>query len=196
MALTQKAARELLADISDKFDISLEKLYKVAGERVKRIDSFTPKARELARENNLDAADIAHSGEKITLDDVRAALGEKKKARESDAFTAKARILARENDLSENDFPVGERSGKTRKTGTVEISVADVRKKLGIVKDSPKAPPASPKALEIAEDLGIDIRKVKGSGKSGRVLKSDIEEYIKSKKDESSDSESSDSEEE
>ena len=36
---------------------------------------------------------------------------------------------------------------------------------------------ASPLARRMAEDLGIDLRKVKGSGPQGRIIKQDIEEY-------------------
>jgi pyruvate dehydrogenase E2 component (dihydrolipoamide acetyltransferase) len=38
---------------------------------------------------------------------------------------------------------------------------------------------ASPLARRMAEDLGIDLRKVKGSGPQGRIIKQDIEEYKK-----------------
>jgi len=38
---------------------------------------------------------------------------------------------------------------------------------------------ASPLARRMAEDLGIDLRKIKGSGPQGRIIKQDIEEYKK-----------------
>jgi len=38
---------------------------------------------------------------------------------------------------------------------------------------------ASPVALHMAAELGIDMRQVKGTGPDGRIIKRDIEEYVK-----------------
>ncbi len=40
-------------------------------------------------------------------------------------------------------------------------------------------PPASPVARRLADELGLDLRQMRGSGPGGRVIKRDIEEYLK-----------------
>jgi len=40
-------------------------------------------------------------------------------------------------------------------------------------------PPASPVARRLADELGLDLRQIRGSGPGGRVIKRDIEEYLK-----------------
>lgn len=191
MSITQKSLRELLEKISNKFEIELSDLQDVAKDILKKDSPFTPLAKKLAAEHNLSASDIAHSGDKITLDDVRAVIGAPAKKKQSDAFTAKARVLAAEHNLSDSDFPDSERSGKVRKTGVKEISVADIRKKIGAKKED-NSPKGSPRALQMARQAGIDLAKVKGTGKDGRILKADIEKLLK--KEEESSSDSSDSE--
>ncbi|MCC7354325.1 MAG: 2-oxo acid dehydrogenase subunit E2, partial [Anaerolineae bacterium] len=40
-------------------------------------------------------------------------------------------------------------------------------------------PPTSPVARRLADELGVDLRQIRGSGPAGRVVKRDIEEYLK-----------------
>lgn len=194
MSVSQKSFNDFMVKLSKEFDLDITKVQELAGDLVKTSSTFTAKAKKFADENDIDISKVSPKGDKVTIEDVRIFMG---KGSVSDAFTAKARVLAKENDLTEKDFPVKSRTGKTRKTGVVEITVTDIRKKLGLIPES-KSPKASPVALKLAEEHGVEISKVKGTGKDGRVKKEDIENFVKNimTKDESSDSESSDSEDE
>ncbi len=46
------------------------------------------------------------------------------------------------------------------------------------VKDSPFPPPASPSVRKLAHDLGIDLRRIKGSEHGGRIVLGDLRSYI------------------
>ncbi|MSU21882.1 MAG: branched-chain alpha-keto acid dehydrogenase subunit E2 [Pedosphaera sp.] len=46
------------------------------------------------------------------------------------------------------------------------------------LKDSPFPPPASPTVRKIARDLGIDLRRIKGSEHGGRIVLDDVRSYI------------------
>ena len=45
--------------------------------------------------------------------------------------------------------------------------------------------PASPKARKFARELGVDINKVRGSKKDGRVIEDDIKLYVSKQSDQS-----------
>jgi 2-oxoglutarate dehydrogenase E2 component (dihydrolipoamide succinyltransferase) len=53
-------------------------------------------------------------------------------------------------------------------TSTTETSAADTGK------DTAPEASASPAARKLAEELGVDLRRVKGSGRSGRITKEDV----------------------
>lgn len=188
MSINKKIISEIFADFAKELDVDVNKLWKIAGSRIPQGSVFTAKARVYAEEHNLKESDIPHTGDKITLDDVRAALGEEKKSKSGDAFTAKARTLAKENKLTEKDFPVESRTGKTRKTGVVEITVKDVKAKLGLEDDTTSVK-ISPTAKILIKELKLDSTKIKGSGKDGRILKSDVEEFIKESEESEDESE-------
>ena len=140
---------------------------------------MTPFAKKLIVEHELDVSKIPHEGEKVTLADVKAFLGQPV-AKKSDAFTAAARKLAAENSLSETDFDDESRSGKIRKTGGKEINLADVKKVLGIVA-TPKSN-MSPKVKELVEKNNLDISEIVGTGVGGKILKVDLEGFLTSPK--------------
>ena len=50
-------------------------------------------------------------------------------------------------------------------------------------KDSIQIVPASPKARKFARELGVDINKVKGSERDGRVIEEDIKSFVSKKAD-------------
>ena len=187
MSVTQKSFCDFMEKLSKKFDLEIDEVKECAGDLLKKQSPYTAKAKKLAEENDIDIQKVKTKGEKVTVDDIRKFMGISKS---SDAFTAKARLLAKENDLTEKDFPVESRSGKTRKSGTKEITIGDVRLELGLVENSP--PKVSPKAKEIAEKLGVNLVKVKGSGKDGRIKKEDIEKFVKESDESEIESESED----
>ena len=49
-------------------------------------------------------------------------------------------------------------------------------------KDFIQIVPASPKARKFARELGVDINKVKGSERDGRVIEEDIKLFVYKKK--------------
>jgi pyruvate/2-oxoglutarate dehydrogenase complex dihydrolipoamide acyltransferase (E2) component len=171
MSISQKALNDFMVRLSEEFDIGMDEIIKVAGGIVKTEKLFTLRAKKFADENDVDIESVPHKGEKVTIEDIRVFLGQ---STASDAFTAAARVLAKENSLTEDDFPVEGRSGKTRKSGAVEITVGDVRSKMGIT----KSPKASPVAASLAKDLKVDITQVVGTGKDGRIKKEDIQNFV------------------
>ena len=195
MSVSKKTVMAILKDIAKKSNLSAEEIDEIVDGRLNKVTSpFTPKALDLAKKNSVESSEIPHAGDKISIDDVRIFLGEAPKSKVSDLFTAGARKLAYPAGLKDSDFGDDERSGTPRKSGAIQITVKDVKAKLGL--DSPKAstPKASPRALEVALENDIDITKVKGTGKDDRVLLSDIKDFITKKVDETPDSDSSDDE--
>lgn len=143
MSLTQVKARNLLDDISKKYDIPIEQLYELAGDRVKKQNPFaSPAAEDFAKRVGVNVSTLKPSGKtgKITIDDIRLAIGEETKRKEENLFASPAaKKLADENNLTQSDFSQKERTGKRRKaSGNRTISVEDVRKKLGLEKKTPK----------------------------------------------------------
>lgn len=143
MSLTQVKARNLLNDIASKYDIPIEDLYELAGDRVKKQNPFaSPAAKDFAKKVGVNVSTVKPSGKtgKITIDDIRLAIGEEPKRKDENLFSSPAaKKLASENDLTQSDFAPKERSGKRRKSsGNRTISIEDVRKKLGIDKKKTK----------------------------------------------------------
>ena len=58
------------------------------------------------------------------------------------------------------------------------VEVVDAAKAAG---DTAAAPDATPAAAELAADEGIDLTTLEGTGKDGRILKSDVEAAIKAR---------------
>ena len=72
---------------------------------------------------------------------------------------------------SENITPVAEAKAETPKTGTASTPVAaSTGERLAI----------SPLAKKIAEDKGIDVHALKGTGENGRIVKKDVESFTPS----------------
>ena len=72
---------------------------------------------------------------------------------------------------SENKTPVAEAKAETPKTGTASTPVAaSTGERLAI----------SPLAKKIAEDKGIDVHTLKGTGENGRIVKKDVESFTPS----------------
>ena len=72
---------------------------------------------------------------------------------------------------SENKTPVAEAKAETPKTGTASTPVAaSTGERLAI----------SPLAKKIAEEKGIDVHALKGSGENGRIVKKDVESFTPS----------------
>jgi pyruvate/2-oxoglutarate dehydrogenase complex dihydrolipoamide acyltransferase (E2) component len=181
MSISQKNFADFMASVATTFDLDLSKVVALAGGLVKDQGIATPKAKKFADEEGVDIDGVPHKGEKVTIEDIRVFLG---KSTASDAFTALARKVAKENDLTEDDFPVEGRSGKTRKTGVVEITIGDVRTQMGVPAKKVSSPKPSPVAVSLARDLDVDITKVVGTGKDGRVKKEDVQNFLLSAKTE------------
>jgi pyruvate dehydrogenase E2 component (dihydrolipoamide acetyltransferase) len=93
---------------------------------------------------------------------------------------------AKDASAAENDAKVGRTSAHATESGTgAEAAAADAKKAAAPAPDG--QPPAtnsntrmraSPVARRLAEDAGIDLRTIIGSGPDGRVIKRDIEAAI------------------
>ena len=143
MSLTQVKARNLLADIADKFDLPIDELYKVAGDRVKKPNLFaSPAAADFAKKVGVSCDGVKASGKtgKITIDDIRLAIGEEPKKKKENLFASPAaKKLAQENNLKQEDFGPKDKTGKRRKASKKRtITIKDVRKKLGLDKKKTK----------------------------------------------------------
>jgi len=192
MTITQKKFNSFLEKLSKEFDLDIENVKKFSTEMMtSEVSTITSAAKKLAEELKVDITKITPSGSKISVDDIREAAGQKRKAKKTDLFTPKARDLAKENDLKESDFKESERTGNPRKSGEKTITIQDVNRKLGIVS---KSAIVSPTALKLAEDNNVDLTKVVGTGNGGRIKISDIKSYIENIDDGESSSESEDEE--
>lgn len=182
---------QFMVQISKRFEVDLEELRKLSLEEFQINPYFNKNAEEFAKEHNIDPSKVEHSSKsgKITITCLKKYLGIQVK--KSDAFTAAARKLARQKELTEDSFPEESRSGKIRKTtGIKEITIQDVRMFLGI-SDSPSKFKMSPKAKDMLEKMEIDVSKIQGTGKDGRIKVCDIENFLQSTESDDSDEETS-----
>ena len=190
MSIKQTEFTKFIEEASKKFSIEKSSLIDLAAS-VGMISQFTSKkAKDYAEEKDININDVAHrTNGKVSMNDLKLHMGVK--ISKSDLFTAAARKLAYENNLTELDFPEDKRTGSPRKSGEIQISMADVKLMLGLV-SSPKKTDLSisPRASEIAKENDIDLSKIKGSGKENRILLSDIKEYIEKKSEDDKDSSS------
>ncbi len=128
---TKKDLKALLEQISTKYDISVDDLFKIGGIKKNPYGIFASKAAEkLATEKGLK---FEAQDEKITIDQVKIAAGEPKKIENLFASTT-AKKLAEDHNLTQDDFSDSEKSGKPRKSGAKTITIDDARKKAGIAK--------------------------------------------------------------
>lgn len=195
MSLTQKKANELLIKISSETGTDLDVLYKIAGDLIKKPTPFaSSKASDLAKEREIDFSKIKGSKNgRITIDDIRTYLGEEVSNKKPSLFASKgARLLAEENDLTEKDFTPKLRTGRKRKDGRSTITIENVNAKIGKVKTT--SPYASPQARKDANNAGLSPSSIKGTGKKGKITKSDVKKHLNSSSEASSSSDSSDSE--
>ena len=81
---------------------------------------------------------------------------------------------------------------KIKKENTKEKKIEirrEVRSKNVIVKDFSKKTAASPKVRKFARELGVDISKVEGSERLGRVTESDVKSFVANKPERNSEKE-------
>ena len=92
-----------------------------------------------------------------------------------------------EIDLKDNQVETQRKTNEmqsTKKENTKEKKIeieTEVRSKNVIVKDFSKKTAASPKVRKFARELGVDITKVEGSERLGRVTESDVKSFIANK---------------
>ncbi len=111
----------------------------------------------------------AKKGEKIAVNDLLCIIGEEGKV-DVDAIVAAAKggqAVGSSQAAAESAKP--ETSQQTIETAEPSTTVSSTEN--GRVK-------ASPLAKKLAAEKGIDINKVSGSGDGGRIIKSDIDNYV------------------
>jgi pyruvate/2-oxoglutarate dehydrogenase complex dihydrolipoamide acyltransferase (E2) component len=197
MSISQKQANEMIIEISAKTGIDLETLYGIVGNIVKKPNSFASKsAEEYAKTHKIDVFKVKGTSKsgRISMDDLRSYLGQPVTKSPSSLWASKtAKELAEEHGLSENSFGPKDRSGKKRKSGENTITLQDVKKKAGLESPKIKSPWASPQAKEFAKKKGVKAKDLFGSGKSGKITKTDIQKYLNNQKTDCSDSSDSES---
>lgn len=108
----------------------------------------------------------AKKGEKIAVNDLLCIIGEQGKV-DVDAIVAAAKNGATAGTINAEDASETQTPAVAEETATVTTSTANN----GRIK-------ASPLAKKLAAEKGIDISTINGSGDSGRIVKSDIDNYV------------------
>ena len=133
-------------------------------------------------------------GETAPVDSILAILGEKdediKDLLEEEKSKTKEKTEEKSSDEKEEEKP---EKAAEKKSDKEEESEETKEKEVNVAEDSSDDDgrlKASPLAKKIAEDKGIDLKKVKGSGDNGRIIKRDIENF-KEEKSTSSDNSAS-----
>lgn len=112
---------------------------------------------------------VAKSGDTIPINGIVAILG-----KEGDEFN---HLL--NGEVSEEEEPSIETAKEDDTDNTVEFTVTE-EKEASLATDGNERLKASPLAKKIAEDNGVDIAGVSGSGEDGRIVKKDVEAYMNS----------------
>ena len=196
MSITQKAFNEFITSATNKFNLEKSEFKDFADKFFSKNNvvsklPLTPVAKKLAILKDIDILKVTSAdGIKITIDDVRRFIGDPEdppKAKATDLFTPKARALAKVETLKVSQFGPSERTGNPRKSGEATITLQDVYRKLRSLDPKYKLPDSaikiSPGTAKFAETENVDLMKVTGTGSGGRILKADLEQYIKNKVD-------------
>lgn len=135
-------ARAALVKIAKEFDLDLKKVQNLVKDEIPLAPVFASKtARELAKEKGLKASKIKATGKngKITVDDVRIAAGEEPKKKVENLFASTAgKKLAEEHGLTQDNFEESEKTGNPRKSGSITITIEDVKLKAGLISERKK----------------------------------------------------------
>lgn len=135
----------------------------------------TANAKDLWEQNGKPVVSPSTDSGRVTIDDVRRALGVKSGSKEPSPWNSpKAKELAEENGLSEDDFPQSARTGHELKSGYKKISLDDVKAKAGLgtgkFSSTGVAQLALSHGLSPKDFIGVD-----------KIRKSDVEALIKSR---------------
>ena len=82
-------------------------------------------------------------------------------------------------DTSEDDEPAIETAKEDDTDNTVEFDVSETKETTSSTHSDDRLK-ASPLAKKIAEDKGVDISNISGTGEEGRIVKKDVEAFINS----------------
>jgi pyruvate/2-oxoglutarate dehydrogenase complex dihydrolipoamide acyltransferase (E2) component len=191
MSISRKDFKKVINLISEKHNIDSDDLWANISSIVKPSSPFSSKyAKNMANEKDIKPSQINGTGKdgKITVDDIRIFIGESPKSKKPTQWSSiRASELASLYSLNVEDFPEKERTGRIWKDGTKTISIHDVKKKADI-QVSPKVSVFSSKiARKLAKDNNIDVTKIKGTGKDGKITKNDIQAYLNDENSSSSD---------
>lgn len=114
---------------------------------------------------------LVREGDIVPVNTPIAIIGEKDEEIDLAALLGKESVVARKEAEGE-ELPVEEK--RPAEAMLIEAEAVEAEGRL------PGGVRASPLARKIAEQLGIDLRMVKGSGPGGRILKSDVEAFAPS----------------
>lgn len=80
---------------------------------------------------------------------------------------------------------------RDRAINNLEETVGEIRDQVG---DGIGRPPPSDAAADLANENGIDIRSVAGTGKNGRVTKGDVQKAVEARQDDADEADQEDTE--
>ncbi len=195
MSITQQKFKEIMDVIAKENKLSKDTLFSQIADLYQPSSPWGSKsAKDLATDKKVVISSITGTGKegKILLADVQKAVGMNvvKKISLHPFVSQKARDLAKEHGLTKNtkaSFPMNSRTGINKKNGKQEkITLSDVRKVAELGKDNKIVLFASKEANALALKYKIDPVKINGTGKSGKIKKSDIENYNNKKSNKSS----------
>lgn len=198
MSYTRAQVDSILSLITENFNLKIGDVQDAVKDIYKPPSAFASKsAADKAKENDIDPTKLNKSSKdgRITLQDVNDFLGisEKKDSKPKDFVSKTAWEEAKKNDLEAKDFSAKERSGVDRKTKKkTKITLEDVRNKA----NKKSSPFASATAKKFAEENDVDPEDVTGTGRDGKIRKSDIQDFLNEQAAEEEENENEDSEEE
>ncbi len=177
-----KIEKILLPDVGDFDDIEIIEILIKVGDEVARDDSI------IILESDKATMEIPspYSG-KIT------ALNVKVGDRISQGHEIASIELSEDNEAEDSEQPVVSKGEATEKEPEPEVAEQkvdeapviatpppqDVPRPAPVISDSHSPAHATPAVRRFARELGVDIQQVQGSGNKGRILKEDVQNFVK-----------------
>ena len=152
----------LVPNIGDFKNVEIIEVLVNSGEKIKKGDPI------VTLESDKSSVEVpsTHDG---TIDKVKIRIGDKVSEGDLILTINSEKAIIEKKEVKETKEPVKNQSRKRSEVNPIIKKVASS----GIVG-------ASPNVMRFARELGVDLSKVQGSGRDGRVLEIDIKDHIKS----------------
>ncbi len=122
----------------------------------------------------------ANVGDVLITVDTEAETEEKTETKQqSETKPEKNPEIDRDNDQSENRQDADATEGRTDQTTESDRGSQEIQETKQTRENKTGPVPAAPSVRQLARELGADIEQVTGSGPAGRVLESDVKNYVR-----------------